>query len=229
MKLGPYLLGPNDTPENGISTGDARELAKAIPDESVDLIFTDPPYPKEYLYLYEWLATEGRRVLKSGGSLMALCGHAYLPTILDFMREHLEYHWLNCQYQPTATATATFWPKMVFIRWKPVIWFTSGKYTKRYIIQDGIAPQGFDKRYHAWGQPVDSAVYWLERHLEREKSAITFDPLTGGGTVPAICKMLSRSYLAFEIDPEIAQVARDRVRDTQPPLPMVYEEQAALL
>ena len=39
MKLGPYLLGPNDTPENGIYTGDARELAKAIPDESVDLIF----------------------------------------------------------------------------------------------------------------------------------------------------------------------------------------------
>ena len=30
MKLGPYELGPNDTPENGIYTGDARELARAI-------------------------------------------------------------------------------------------------------------------------------------------------------------------------------------------------------
>lgn len=29
---------------NQIVTGDARELAKRIPDESVDLIFTDPIY-----------------------------------------------------------------------------------------------------------------------------------------------------------------------------------------
>ena len=45
--LGPYLLGPNNTPENGIYTGDAWELARAIPDESVDLIFTDPVYDQD--------------------------------------------------------------------------------------------------------------------------------------------------------------------------------------
>lgn len=56
-QLGPYLLGPNDTPENGIYTGDARELAKAIPDESVDLIFTDPVYDR--IEDYRWLAETG--------------------------------------------------------------------------------------------------------------------------------------------------------------------------
>jgi len=30
--LGPYLLGPNDTAENGIYTGDSRELAPVLPD-----------------------------------------------------------------------------------------------------------------------------------------------------------------------------------------------------
>ena len=43
MKLGPYDL-------NSIITGDARELSKAIPDASVDLIFTDPPYNVGFLY-----------------------------------------------------------------------------------------------------------------------------------------------------------------------------------
>ena len=229
MNLGPYLLGPNDTPENGIYTGDARELAKAIPDESVDLIFTDPPYPREYLPLYDWLGKMASRTLKPGGSLLSLCGHAYLPDILDMMRVHLDYHWLNCQYQPTATATATFWPKMVYIRWKPVIWFTNGKYTKRFIMQDGISPQGFDKRYHSWGQPIDSAFYWLEKFSERESEITIFDPFTGGGTVPAVCKMLSRKYLAFEIDPDVAQMARDRVRHTQPPLPIEMPTQEVLL
>jgi modification methylase len=43
-KLGPYLLGPNDTKENGIYCGDARELLPQIPDNSIDLVVTSPPY-----------------------------------------------------------------------------------------------------------------------------------------------------------------------------------------
>ena len=42
--LGPYLLGPNDTPENGIYTGDALHVLREIPDNSVDGMVTDPPY-----------------------------------------------------------------------------------------------------------------------------------------------------------------------------------------
>ena len=63
-KLGRFLLGPNDTPKNGIYTGDAKFLAKDIPDESVDLIFTDLPYPKEYLYCFRDLAEFSSRILK---------------------------------------------------------------------------------------------------------------------------------------------------------------------
>ena len=60
MQLGPYRLGPNDTPENGIYCGDARELAQAIPDESVYLVFTDPVYNR--VDDYRWLAETGARV-----------------------------------------------------------------------------------------------------------------------------------------------------------------------
>jgi len=54
------------------------------------------------------------------------------------------------------------------------------------------------------------------------------DPFTGGGTVPAVCKMLGRQYLAFEIDPATADTARERVRNTQPPLFTVLPEQTAM-
>jgi len=40
--------------------------------------------------------------------------------------------------------------------------------------------------------------------------------------------MLGRHYLAFEIDPATAQDARNRVRQTQPPLPGLVVEQAAM-
>lgn len=64
---------------NAIVTGDARELASAIPDESVDLIVTDPPYnvgkdygaevddslaDEEYLEWYRWICSESYRVMR---------------------------------------------------------------------------------------------------------------------------------------------------------------------
>ena len=55
-----------------------------------------------------------------------------------------------------------------------------------------------------------------------------FDPFTGGGTVPAVCKMLGRNYLAFEIDPTTADNARLRVQNTQPPLFVLQPEQAEM-
>lgn len=83
-KLGPYEL-------NSIVTGDARELGKGIPDNSVDLIFTDPPYLKEYLYLYEWLAEFSARVLKPEGFLMAYTGGYWKDKVMGPFSQHLEY------------------------------------------------------------------------------------------------------------------------------------------
>ena len=47
--------------------GDMRELGKSIVDESIDLIFTDPPYAD--LSLYEDLLKLSCRILKQGGRL----------------------------------------------------------------------------------------------------------------------------------------------------------------
>jgi ParB-like chromosome segregation protein Spo0J len=53
--------------------GDMRKLAydpKLIPDNSIDLIFTDPLYHREYLSYCMNLAEVANRVLKDGGSLV---------------------------------------------------------------------------------------------------------------------------------------------------------------
>ena len=51
--------------------GDFREVGQQIPDQSIDLIFTDPPYMDEdSLDLYRGLAELGNRVLKDGGSCL---------------------------------------------------------------------------------------------------------------------------------------------------------------
>jgi hypothetical protein len=40
--------------------------------------------------------------------------------------------------------------------------------------------------------------------------------------------MLQRNYIAFEIDPDTAEMARERVLNTQPPLPLNYADQLEL-
>jgi len=45
------------------------------------------------------------------------------------------------------------------------------------------------------------------------------------GNVKIAAKALNRKYLAFEIDPDVAETARQRVRQTQPPLFVLPEPQ----
>jgi hypothetical protein len=202
--LGPYPL-------DSIITGDARELAQAIPDESVDLIFTDPPYPKQYLPLYGWLAETAARVLKPGGLCLAMAGAIYLPEVMNRMTKHLDYHWTFCMWQPGNLATV--WPRRIKgVAWKPVLSFSKGKYQGPYFPADVLQSGERDKRFHHWGQH-EASVAWM---LLRLGSELILDPFVGGGTVPAVCKILERRYLAFEINPETADKARARVANTLP-------------
>lgn len=54
--------------------GDFVEYSKDIPCNSIDLIFTDPPYGEEYLHIYKSLFEVAQRVLKDDdGSLIVYC------------------------------------------------------------------------------------------------------------------------------------------------------------
>lgn len=73
-KIGPYEL-------NSIVAGDARILARKIPDESVDLTVTSPPYDnlrvyKGYQFDFSSIAHELYRVTKPGGVVVWVVGDA---------------------------------------------------------------------------------------------------------------------------------------------------------
>jgi ParB-like chromosome segregation protein Spo0J len=68
--------------------GDFRDVCrKEISDDSIDLIFTDPPYTKKDLHLYEQLGIEATRMLKEGGSLIMYAPHYALPEIFDYLKK----------------------------------------------------------------------------------------------------------------------------------------------
>lgn len=199
-----------DMPEDyrdSIVTGDARELAMALPDESVDLIFTDPPYPGEFLPLYGWLSVTAMRVLKPGGYCFAYGACEHLPEELRLMEDGgLTYFWTDALTHHRATPRV--WHKHLMSGYKPVLVFTKGPPSRtpwRFTVHGGA----MDKRFHKWGQGSEYALKIIDTLTMLGE--VVLDPFCGGGTTLAVCKFLGRSFVGFDMDPGAAERARDRL------------------
>lgn len=203
-----------------ITTGDALELTGALPDESIDLVFCDPPYLKRHIEagVYSWLAEAAARVLKLGGFCVAYCGTYWLAHALQQMTPHLAFFWeyrilfrdgyaagihYNRRTKPGST------PLLVFQ--KPLLQGVQLPYRTVLDIYKGA-----DKSFHKWGQDAYSVQYYLD--CFSRPGDIVLDPFTGNGTVPYVCEQLNRHFIAFEIDPAIADIARKRLQTVQPVL-----------
>ncbi len=219
MKIGPYEL-------DSITTGDARELASLIPNESVDLIFTDPPYVKESIPLYDWLAETAARILKPNGFLFAYAGVYWKWEVMRLMASHMDY-WFDMVLFNSGNSPV-MWSKNVVSRYKSILVYSrKGEKPKpRVMALSFFEGSGEDKRYHTWGQDESSARYYVD--CFSHPGDIVFDPFAGGGTTAYVCRVLGRPCLAFELDSSAADIARARVRDIQPILPTMHLGQAEL-
>ncbi len=160
--------------------GDFRQLSKTIPNESIELIFTDPPYAAEYVPLYEDLAVIAHDVLKEGCSLVTYVGHCAIPKVIEIMENAgLTYWW------PIAVVLsgsfAKHYPKQVTIKWKPLLWFVKGdNLSTTDFLSDVIKSDTPTKIIHEWEQSMVEAEHIISR-LTMEGQTV-FDPMMGSGT-----------------------------------------------
>ncbi len=73
-----------------------------------------------------------------------------------------------------------------------------------------------EKRHHPTAKPVRLMMWCID--LVRSESAVILDPFCGSGTTCVAAKQLGRRYIGIEIDEKYAAIARERVRNTTPPL-----------
>lgn len=194
-----------------IHTGDLSILDDLIDDNSVDLFFTDPPYPEKYIPLFGQLAELAQRKLKPGGLCLVYSGQMFLPQVFDQLTDHLDYWWM-CGIRHTG-GHLQIWNRKVWNEWKPII-----AMVKRTLepsapsdewMLDFIDGGGRDKKYHAWGQDAQEATYWIERLTL--PGALIVDPFCGGGAIPVACKATGRRWIASEVDENTAAIARKRL------------------
>jgi DNA modification methylase len=190
------------------------KVSKEIPDESVDLIFTDPPYDKKSLLLYKELALLANRVLKPGGSIVCYCGTYAIPQILDYMKEaNLTYYWISAVILQGPFDKA--WREHITIKWKPLLYHIKGtkKFDTTQYMSDVIISTKPDKLLHDWQQSTDEPDHIISRQTVPNQTVL--DPMMGSGTTGISALDLKRRFIGIELEEETFKLAAARINQFQ--------------
>lgn len=184
------------------------ELTDHVKPGSVDVIITDPPYPKQYLNTYAELSVTASRILKDGGICVAMAGQSYLPDVFDRLASHLEYVWTVAYLTPGGQAVQV-WDRGVNTFWKPLLVFRKGPRDKQqpwFADVTKSATNDNDKRFHHWGQSESGMRDVVERFSKT--GDVVCDPFLGGGTTAVVATALDRRFIGCDINADSVEKTR---------------------
>ncbi len=183
-----------------------------IEPHSIDAIITDPPYPAEFLPLYDVLADNAAEWLRPGGTLAVMCGTMFLPEVFILLTGRLRYRWTFAYLTPGGQAAQIF-PRRINQFWKPVIVYVNGDPkdcewagdVTRSDVNDN------DKEHHHWGQSVSGMTDIIGR-LTRVGDLI-LDPFMGAATTGVSALLSDRRFIGFDIDQQHVDTAASRLSE----------------
>jgi site-specific DNA-methyltransferase (adenine-specific) len=183
--------------------------ALSLPRESVDWIITDPPYPREFLGVYDDLAEIAAHVLKPGGSLLCMIGQSYLPQVVRSLEAHLTYHWTLAYLTQGGKASQLF-DRSVNSFWKPVLWFTKGDYARHWI-GDVTKSDAMEKQDHRWQQSASGMLDLMRRFVKPGDSVM--DPFLGSGTTGVVALQQHCSFVGYDVDKKSVDISALRLTE----------------
>lgn len=190
---------------NSISMSSIHDLV--LPLESIDMIFTDPPYHDEYIGLYDRLGEVAAHALKPGGYCMAYVGKMFIPEIIASLSKQLEYVSIFAVFQ--SFSQSRIMKHNIFENWRPILVFKKpGVSAVKEWAQDVVRGTR-DKSHHEWQQDSEAPLQYIAAYTK--PGDVVLDPFVGGGTTPWACKQLGRYFVAFDVNEDAVKLSMERV------------------
>ena len=187
--------------------GDARQLIKTVPDGSVDLIFTDPPFgfgkfKHDVADVFFELEDELWRVAKENAWLIFYWPTTRLPEAFRLKRfkyrDQLIAVHFKPQYSPASVRHYT--SILVFSKGKPKLHFRI-----KSILPASELPIVIGKVPSPLFKPT--AVSAIILGAFTREGDVVLDPFAGYGSIPIVCELFKRRWIAFEIDEDVYDYA----------------------
>jgi hypothetical protein len=195
-----------DIQSQRIICADFREGSAEIPDNSVELIFSDFPPDGAAVPSYEAVAKIGARILKPGGSLITFVANHDLYKVLPAMSLHLTYKWLL-----GSGDTNWYLDDQDFPAWHAHAWFAKGKWggLKTPIEDFGAALDDGDRMDGNERVITGKAAEYFKYFTTANGLVVDFFDHDGATTVAA--QELGRPSIAFERNPIEVKRAEERI------------------
>jgi len=181
-----------------VRRGDFRQVLADV--SNVSLVLTDPPYPKEFLPLWEDLGKWAAGALADDGLLVAYSGQMYLPQVLELLGKHLDFWWCGAVvHKGSGNLTPLGHPvRKVVNKWKPLVMFMKrGGVGFQRSFSDLIDGAGKQKSEHNWQQHEAEAAMLIEAFTK--KGELVVDPFAGSGGFCKAAHDLGRIAVGAEI------------------------------
>lgn len=173
--------------------GDFKKVLSDLKD--IDLIITDPPYPKEYLDCFSDLSKFADEKLKDDGFVVVYSGQYHLPEVMRRLSEHLTYVWTFCLYHAGKNQLVN--GVNIMCGWKPILIFSKGKKKMRFSAYDVVISEMREKHSHEWQQSESGVKTLIE--IFSKPNELVVDPFAGSGTFLKVAKELGRNAIGAEI------------------------------
>lgn len=207
-----------------IICGDALDMLKEMPDKSINLIVTDPPYGdnkgygihnrtivgNEHPLLALTVLAEAYRVLKANTTAYMFCGIKHLGFLCTFFQSYAKYN----------IRDVLIWDKLMRGRghgfrrqYECILVLEKGKPKYRHPgLSNILGVQRVNARQHPHAKPVDLIKTLILQ--SSDEGDIVLDPFIGSGTVAVAAQALDRKYIGIEIDSQYCRIAEERLVPT---------------
>lgn len=203
--------------------GDCLDVMRDMPDGSVDLVVTDPPY------LVNYRARDGRTIANDKNDQWLKPAFAEMHRVLKPDSYCVSFYgWNSVDQFMDAWREAGFQPVGHFVWTKPYHsseGFTARQHESAYLLVKGhptrpehppsdvLTWEYTGNPLHPTQKPVTAMTPLIEAYSR--PGDIVLDPFAGSGTTAVAAHQLDRGYIAIEQVPEYYQSAHDRLEEAR--------------